>query len=167
MLARWVTKQISDHGIMPLEQRALAKGIWGCTHAHVVDQTACKDALYSNSSLAVGWIDFAKAFDSIPHGYIRYMLSVIKVHPRVRRLFSDMMRRWTVRYTVGTGSKRSESRALRVRCGVLQGDTLSPILFGLAVAPISQIDVSSDMRQPPPVNGRTPRGSPIYYIWMI
>lgn len=97
-----------------------------------------RDASYGKKrNLAAGWVDFAKAFDSIPHGYIKYILSVLKIHPHLRGAISNMMRGWSVRYVIGCGKDKSVSTPLKVRRGVLQGDTLSPLLFCIAIAPVS------------------------------
>ncbi|PIO73236.1 hypothetical protein TELCIR_04799 [Teladorsagia circumcincta] len=84
--------------VLPKEQVALRKGIWGCTHAHTVDQTICKDAMRRNKPLHMLWVDMTKAFDSVSHGAIKWILARSGVSSPTRRLLSVIMSKQSVRY---------------------------------------------------------------------
>jgi len=87
LIAYWVRKQIVN---LPYEQKACKKGVWGCTEAHILDATIVKDAVNQRKrELSMAWIDFSKAFDSVPHKYVRWVLNGTKLHSSVRRLLMD------------------------------------------------------------------------------
>ncbi|XGW03428.1 hypothetical protein V3C99_014987 [Haemonchus contortus] len=73
VLTAMIAQQILQSGrdVLPREQVALRKGVWGCTHAHILDQTICKDALRRKNTLHTLWLDMTKAFDSVSHGAIK------------------------------------------------------------------------------------------------
>lgn len=133
--------------ILPEEQLAMKRGVWGCIHAHAIDQAVRVDVASAKRSAArstgnkknaaQGWVDFSKAFDSVPHSTIRWLLRKSGLDQKSRELYGKLMELWTVKYEVRLCGKVQKSRSLRIKCGVLQGDTLSPMLFCLAVAPIS------------------------------
>ncbi|KAK6050692.1 hypothetical protein COOONC_11803 [Cooperia oncophora] len=131
MVAQQILLSAGD--VLPPEQVALRKGIWGCTHAHILDQTICKDALRRKNVLHTLWVDMTKAFDSVSHGAIKWILARAGVASPTRRLLSVIMSKQSVRYCGRQNGKmvKSEPR------GVMQGDTLSPLLFCMAIAPIS------------------------------
>ncbi|KAK5972866.1 hypothetical protein GCK32_021223 [Trichostrongylus colubriformis] len=104
MIANRISASIGDR--FPREQVALRRGVWGCTHAHILDQTVCRDAIKHRMELHMLWVDMSKAFDSVSHGAIRWTV-----------------RQWGVPPAILTLLRR--------------GDTLSPLLFCLAIAPIS------------------------------
>ncbi|KAK6056554.1 reverse transcriptase [Cooperia oncophora] len=139
VLTAMVAQQIllSAGDVLPPEQVALRKGIWGCTHAHILDQTICKDALRRKNVLHTLWVDMTKAFDSVSHGAIKWILARAGVASPTRRLLSVIMSKQSVRYCGRQNGKMVKSEPLGVRRGVMQGDTLSPLLFCMAIAPIS------------------------------
>ena len=74
--------------------------------------------------------------DVVPHQWVRDMLQAIRAPTLVRRTIKKVMRHWRtgleVRTTAGTAVE-----PVRFRRGLFQGDSLSPILLVLTVAPLS------------------------------
>nr|CDJ97822.1 RNA-directed DNA polymerase (reverse transcriptase) domain containing protein [Haemonchus contortus] len=135
MIAQQILQSAGD--ALPREQVALRKGVWGCTHAHILDQTICKDALRRKNTLHTLWVDMTKAFDSVSHGAIKWILKRAGVPSLTRRLLSVILTKQSVRYCGYQNGKLVKSEPLEVKRGVMQGDTLSPLLFCMAIAPIS------------------------------
>ncbi|XGW25126.1 hypothetical protein V3C99_006493, partial [Haemonchus contortus] len=135
MIAQQILQSAGD--VLPREQVALRKGVWGCTHAHILDQTICKDALRRKNTLHTLWVDMTKAFDSVSHGAIKWILKRAGVPSLTRRLLSVILTKQSVRYCGYQNGKLVKSEPLEVKRGVMQGDTLSPLLFCMAIAPIS------------------------------
>lgn len=66
---------LDKHGLLSQAQKALTKSTWGCTHAHLIDRAIVRQAKAGKKkAMAIGWIDYAKAFDSVPQGYIARVL---------------------------------------------------------------------------------------------
>ncbi|CAF1645627.1 unnamed protein product [Adineta ricciae] len=138
-IAIYLSRYINERNILPIEQRALQKNVWGCTHALIVDQTVVADAFYQKQRpLSVAWIDYAKAFDSVPHKYILWVLEAMQVPSPLRALIKSLMSQWRVKYEVkAKRGKCIRSQFLKIKSGVLQGDSFSPLLFCLSMAPLS------------------------------
>ncbi|CAF4653951.1 unnamed protein product [Rotaria socialis] len=136
----YLNQHVTERKIMPKEQIALRGGVWGCTHALTLDQTLISDAQdQKQRPISVAWIDYAKAFDSVPHSYIKWLLSVIRIPDLLKKFLVSIMTNWRVRYEVRIKRGQTDrSNYLKIRSGVLQGDSFSPLLFCLAMAPISQ-----------------------------
>uniref|UniRef100_A0A915KB71 Reverse transcriptase domain-containing protein n=1 Tax=Romanomermis culicivorax TaxID=13658 RepID=A0A915KB71_ROMCU len=79
VITKWIERSIQGlPSVLPSNQLAVRKGIWATTHAHILDRTAVKDAARNKCRpLSMAWIDFAKAFDSVPHSYIHWVLEII------------------------------------------------------------------------------------------
>lgn len=138
MLTRWLLRHIEAAKILPPEQLALCKGLWGCTQAHILDRVITFDArLRGKKPLSMAWVDFSKAFDSINHKYLRWALTRMGIPRELRQILYVLMDNWVVRYQGFRNDRTVMSKPLEVRNGVLQGDTLSPLLFCIAIAPIS------------------------------
>ncbi|VDO43079.1 unnamed protein product [Haemonchus placei] len=78
-----------------------------------------------------------KAFDSVCHFAIEWVLKRAGVLPLTRMLLSVILTKQRVRYCGYQNGKLVKSEPLEVKRGVMQGDTLSPLLFCMAIAPIS------------------------------
>ena len=135
----YLDQYVTERCILAKEQRALQKGVWGCTHALIIDQTLIADAQNQRKRpISVGWIDYTKAFDSVPHSYIKWLFNVMQVPKPLRKFLKGLMNSWTVKYEARSPRGKIErSSLLRIRSGVLQGDSFSPLLFCLAMVPIS------------------------------
>ena len=135
----YLNEYVMERQILAREQRALHKGVWGCTHALILDQTLIADAKNQKQRrISVAWIDYAKAFDSVPHAYIEWLFRVMQVPKPLRKFLNGLMKSWRVKYEAKSpGGKVERSSYLRIRSGVLQGDSFSPLLFCLAMVPIS------------------------------
>lgn len=136
-ITSWLTSHVATHELMPKNQLALTKGTWGCTHALVLDRTIASDARYHrNKELACAWLDFSKAFDCVPHSFIKHILCSLKVKMCIRNLICTLMSKWHVCYELRTTMGVRRSKKLHVRRGVLQGDCLSPLLFCMSLIPL-------------------------------
>lgn len=138
VMARWISNEVRKVPLaLPDSQLALKKGVWSTTHAHILDRTIVQDCVSRKRKLAIAWIDFSKAFDSIPHSYILWILKSIGIDGNIISLLSGLMDRWELSFVGFVKGRFRTSRPLKVLNGVLQGDTLSPLLFCLSVSPIS------------------------------
>eukprot|EP01133_Synstelium_polycarpum_P021392 gene21392-25697_t len=127
LLTQWLN--IWGKSILPTEQIALKKSVWGCIQAHLLDNAACQYAVKSRKNLSIAWIDYTKAFDSIPHGLIKWILRKMTVPLTVRNALKSIMDHWKIRYESYENGRMKRSDLLTIRKGTLQGDTLSPLLF--------------------------------------
>jgi len=84
-------------------------------------------------NLCMVWIDFRKAFDSVPHDWIIKCLQLYGVNSQIQQFLFHSMRLWHTILTVN-GDIYGE---VPIRCGIFQGDSLSPLLFILALMPLS------------------------------
>ena len=77
----------------------------------------------------MAWIVYGKAFDSVPHGWILKDLEIFKLSPTIINFLQHNMRLWntSLRLTHENGMTNTEN--LRIKCGIFQGDSLSPLLF--------------------------------------
>lgn len=82
--------------------------------------------------LAVVFVDFAKAFDSVSHKHIAEVLTRMGVDEHLRDLIRDSYRNCSTTIRAG----KTATPPIRLNVGVKQGDPLSPLLFNLALDPL-------------------------------
>ena len=85
--------------------------------------------------LHMAWIDYSKAFDSVPHSWILECLKLYNVHSQIQELLSNVMQFWKVQLFCSNQFYGEVS----ILCGIYQGDSLSPLLFVIALMPLSTI----------------------------
>lgn len=127
---------------IPSQQIALRKGVWGVTHAQAVDQALACDARFAKTGkqFHCAWVDFAKAFDSVPHRYLVWLIRTLQIPENISRSLTRLLQSYVVRYELRSeDGKIKQSDPMLVKCGVLQGDVLSPLLFCLSVSPLSYL----------------------------
>ena len=80
-------------------------------------------------------IDYKKAYDIVPHSWIIECLDLFGVAENLKSLLVNSMEKWKVMLYSGN----SELSEVEIRQGIFQGDSLSPLVFVLALIPLSLI----------------------------
>ena len=75
------------------------------------------------------WIDYKKSYDLVPHLWINRCLEYIKISGKVKNLVGNAMLHWRVELS----SEGERSADVQIKRGIFQGDSLSSILFVLAL----------------------------------
>lgn len=86
------------------------------------------------NSLKATWIDVKKAFDTIPHDYIERCIGSLSLPSWILEFLKTAMRNWKLEIRAG----RDQIMEKDVKRGIIQGDSLSPLLFVLCVDPLSR-----------------------------
>jgi hypothetical protein len=119
-------------------QRAVRKGVRGTLDCLLLDEALCSDAVTRKKDLHVAWIDYKKAFDMVPHELIDRCLPLYGVSGRLTRTIMNLTALFQTRYTMSTGSGVVKSDPVHYLRGIFQGDSLSPLLFVLALNPLQE-----------------------------
>jgi len=126
---------IHTNQIIAPEQKGVYPGSRGTKDQLMIDKMVGVDCKARRTNLAVYWIDFQKAYDSVPHAWIVEVLKLYKFHPLIRSVLLSFMSNWNTVLSVD-----GEFMAcIDIRCGIFQGDALSPLLFCLTMNPLSEL----------------------------
>ena len=83
------------------------------------------------------WLDYKKAFDSVPHSWLIKSLQLAKVPLAIVTAIDRLTKTWSTNAYLQTSEKTITTEEREYRRGILQGDALSVILFILSVNPSS------------------------------
>lgn len=138
VLNKIMLRHLTTGGVLSQSQRALHAGDRGCIHALLLDKALVLDSKSQcKHPLSVAWLDFAKAYDSVSHSYLRWVLQSVQLPQPILKIIFRLMSGWSTRFQLTKGGLERCSDGLRILNGVYQGDSLSPTLFVLAITPIS------------------------------
>ena len=84
--------------------------------------------------LKTAWIDVKKAFDSVDHIYLIKCLEKYSFPPWILEFLKSIISKWKL--SIRSGSEEILEKS--VERGILQGDSLSPLLFVLCIDPLSR-----------------------------
>jgi hypothetical protein len=138
-----IAHRIYDHcelnNIISEQQKGCAKGAMGCKEQLIIDSVICNQAYNNKRNLFAAFIDYKKAFDSVPHQWLTKILKLYKINDQIVTFLEQAMSTWRTRVQLQTPSeKKTETNLIQIRKGIFQGDSLSPLWFCLAMNPLSR-----------------------------
>ena len=141
LLSAMITDRIhlflDQNDIFPNEQKGCKKKCYGCKDQLMINKTIIETCKRKHHNLSTAWIDYRKAFDSIPHKWILKSLELYKISPAIIGFLKQAMTQWTTKLILTHSDGICVSDNLSIDRGIFQGDSLSPLLFCLALIPIS------------------------------
>jgi len=137
LLSGIFAEKIYDHllnnNLLPEEQKGCRKKSRGTKDQLLIDKSILREVKALKRNLSMCWIDYKKAYDMVPHSWILEMLGMVGVAGNVRMLLKGSMTNWK---TVLTANNKVLGE-VDINRGIFQGDSLSPLIFVIAMIPLS------------------------------
>ena len=132
-----IAQKIQQHmnKYMNKTQKGIGNGSRGTKHQLLIDKAVIQDSKHRQTNLAMAWIDYKKAYDSVPHSWILECLKLYKINPNITSLIQNSMTHWKTTLTINTKTITE----VTIKSGIYQGDALSPLLFCISLNPLSDI----------------------------
>ena len=124
------------------EQKECRKGSRGTKNELLIDKQVLKHCKKHQCNLAMGWIDYKKAYDMVPHRWLTEAMKMVGIADNIVNLFGNSKE---TRRTELIACNES-LREVNIRRGVFQGDSFSPLLFVVVLIPLSIILNETDLR---------------------
>ena len=121
--------------LLPNEQKGCKLKSRGTKGQLFIDKKVLKDCRKRHTNLAMAWIDYKKAYDLVPHSWIKEFMELMGIAEDVRELLEKSMKQWKL----SLASNGNELGDVKVNRGIFQGDSLSPLLFVFCMIPISLV----------------------------
>jgi len=129
----------------------------------MISKTIYEDCRRRNKNLSIAWIDYRKAFDRVPHRWVEKSIELVGLNSKIVRFCKLSMEKWNTRFILKTKREVMESQAIQIQSGTFQEDSLSPLLFCIALIQLTNELNRADCGYQ--VHG-TKRKKVTYYIWM-
>ena len=132
ILAEKLYEHLEQANILPWEQKGCRKGSQGTKDQLIIDKMIVKNCKKRLTSLAVAWMNYRKAYDMVPHSWIEKCMNMFGVAVNVRSFISESMKHWNTELNAG----QSRLGNVKIKRGIFQGDSLSPLLFVMIMIPL-------------------------------
>ena len=123
---------------MPKEQRRCCRGSKGCKEQLLISKVILQECTSRKKNVCVAWIDYQKAFDSVPHSWIIKSFELIGISNIIISYTKKAMSYWKMSMHLHNEGKIIETEDLEIKCGIFQGDLLSPLLFCISLIPLKE-----------------------------
>ncbi|TBU12792.1 reverse transcriptase, partial [Hamiltosporidium tvaerminnensis] len=118
-------------GLLAENQLGAVRGVQGAKEQALLNIALNKE--YVNN-LKATWIDVKKAYDSIDHAYLTQCIENLNLPDWILKFIKVIISKWKIDISVGPEKIMSK----KIDRGILQGDSLSPLLFVLCMDPLSR-----------------------------
>ena len=135
VIADQIYGHLEQQKLLPEEQKGCRKRSRGTNDLLYIDRAVIREVKSRKKNLAMAWIDYKKAYDMVPHSWIVECLDLFGVAENIRTLLVNSMEKWKVMLCAGN----LELGEVDIKRGIFQGDSLSPLVFVLALIPLSLI----------------------------
>ena len=128
---------LEQNNLFSLEQKRCRRGSYGGKDQLMINKMILKNYKKRKRNLSCAWIDYKKAFNSFPHEFILRSLELFKVSPRVVAFLKHNLKNWKTQLILTHESGTLISDNINIKRGILQGDSLSLLLFCISLIPLS------------------------------
>jgi hypothetical protein len=134
---------IYDHcqklNILNEEQKGCVKECFGCKEQLIIDTVIMEQARKNNRNIYTAFIDYKKAYDSVPHSWLIKILKIYKINLDLINFLSHVMTFWRTTLNLSINNTKLKSEPIQIKRGIYQGDSLSPLWFCLAINPLTNL----------------------------
>ena len=139
IIASKIENHLNQYGIVAEEQLGASRGSCGPKHHLMINKSILELALRNKRNLSMLYVDYQKAYDSVPHGWILEALRIYKVSSVIVNFLEKTMVNWCTDLFLYFEGGVIEVSGVQIRRGIFQGDSLSPLLFIIALNPLSTL----------------------------
>ena len=133
MVAQNINSHLEEFHLIGHEQKGCRVKTRGTKDHLLRDKVILKDSKARKTNLTMAWIDYQKAYDYVPHSWIQKTLQMLGIADNTKNLLTQTMKTWE---TVLESEGKQLAR-VSVRREIFQGDSLSPLLFVMALVPMT------------------------------
>jgi hypothetical protein len=84
----------------------------------------------------IAWTDYQIIFDSIPHSWIQKSIELLVVNKNILKFWKLSTEKFYTKLQLITDQKLLQSRPVKIKREIFQGDSLSPLPFYIVLIPI-------------------------------
>ena len=130
---------LNTNNLLSEQQKGCIKDTLGTKDQLLLNKAILENCRKRATNLSMAWLDYQKAYDSVPHSWIRKCLQLYGISPHLESFISESMKKWTTNLQLKHENGEIVLRNVKIKRGIFQGDSLSPLLFCLSIDPLSRL----------------------------
>ena len=91
VIADQIYADLDQEKLLPEEQKGCRKGSRGTNDLLYINRAVIKEVKSRNKNLGMAWIDYKKAYDMLPHSWIKEYLDLFGVAGNIKSLLVNSM----------------------------------------------------------------------------
>ena len=95
-----------EQSLLPAEQKGCHPGSKGCKDQLMISKLIYEDCRRRNRNLSIAWIDYQKAFDSVPHSWVEKSIELVGVNSKIVRFYKLSMEKLNTRFFLKKQSRK-------------------------------------------------------------
>ena len=149
ILTSVITSRMNHHiqafNIIPAEQKGNASNTFGTIDQLSINKMIMEEAKKKKRNISTAWIDYQKAYDSVPHDWIIETLKIHKFDSITIKFFEKTMINWQTSLHLNHDCGSIETDQFSINTGIFQGDSCSGTFFILSLLPLSWLLKQSNL----------------------
>ena len=133
LLSDSIYHHLESQNLLPAEQKGCKKNSRGCKEQLMIDKLILKNCKRRKRNLFMTFIDYKKAYDKVPHSWILSCMTMCGISPTIVNLFDASFKQSFINLMSG----KDFLGRIRIRRGIFQGDSVSPLHFIISLIPLS------------------------------
>ena len=125
ILSDRIYSYLEEKDILPTEQKGCRKNCYGCKDQLLINKMIIESCKKKHRNLSAAWIDYRKAFDSVPHKWILKALDIYGISPTITNFLQQAMTQWNTKLSITLANGTDMSGSIPIDRGIFQGDSLS------------------------------------------
>jgi len=85
IIAKRISTHLEEQSLLPAEQKGCHPGSNCCKDQLMISKAIYEDCRRRNKNLSIAWIDYQKAFDSVPHSWVEKSIELVRVNSKIVR----------------------------------------------------------------------------------
>ena len=94
IVTSWMFHQINANKIIPNEQKGNASNTYGTINQLIIDKMVMDNVKLKQRNVSTAWMDYKKAFDSVPQDWIIQTLKIHKFDPITTTFLRKTINKW-------------------------------------------------------------------------
>ena len=125
-------EHMNENNLLPIEQKRCRNSSRVTKDHLTIDKLVLKNCKNRLTNLCMSWSDFKKAYDMVPHSWITESM---KMFGLAENLVTSSMEHWSTDLLCNNSNLGN----VKISRGVFQGYSFSPMLFMIALIPLTLV----------------------------
>jgi hypothetical protein len=125
IIAKRISTHLEEQSLLPAEKKGCHPGSKGCKDQLMISKAIYENCRRRNKNLSIAWIDYQKAFDSVPLSWVEKSIELVGVNSKIVRFCELSMEKWSTSLFLKAKQEVMQSQPIQIRRGIFHGDSLS------------------------------------------